>query len=191
MTEIGSLGMECEEAPGGVHLLESECIAEVIDSASGAPVGAGEEGELVLTNLGRWGSPLIRYRTGDRVRLDTRSCRCGRSFARMQGGILGRTDDMIFIKGNNVYPATIENIVRGFPAIAEFRVIARVVAGLQELELEIEVQPGREGGARELATALQQAMHDQLSFRPRVRLAAPGALPRFELKARRFTREHA
>src|SRR5437773_888657 len=71
MTEIGPLGIECQENPGGLHLLETECLAEIIDSVTGLPVPAGQLGELVLTNLGRWGSPLIRYRTGDLVRADT------------------------------------------------------------------------------------------------------------------------
>ena len=93
----------------GVHLIESEFIAEVIDPTTGERAVADGEtaGELVLTNLGRWGSPLIRYRTGDRVTLTRERCRCGRWFARMLGGIQGRIDDMIVIRGNNVFPSAV------------------------------------------------------------------------------------
>jgi phenylacetate-CoA ligase len=103
MTEIGSLGVECLENSGGVHLLESECIPEAINPQTLKHVKDGELGELVITNLGRLGSPVIRYRTGDLVRLSRNLCSCGRYFARMEGGILGRVDDMFIVRGNNVF----------------------------------------------------------------------------------------
>src|SRR5437660_4969216 len=104
MTEIGPLGIECQENPGGLHLLETECLAEIIEPASAAHLPPGETGELVLTNLGRSGSPLIRYRTGDLVRADTDVCPCGRSFLRLKGGIVGRADDMVHVRGVKVTP---------------------------------------------------------------------------------------
>jgi phenylacetate-CoA ligase len=85
MTEIGALGIECLPNPSGVHLIETECIAEVVDPVSGDNVGEGGTGELVITNLGRWGSPLIRYRTGDLVRRDPDPCPCGRPWTRLTG----------------------------------------------------------------------------------------------------------
>src|SRR5262249_54781908 len=116
MTEIGPLGIECEDNPAGLHLLESECIVEVIESdAPSSPTppprsgGEGRKmGELVITNLGRWGSPVLRYRTGDLVRIDPKPCPCGRQLVRLEGGILGRADDMIHLRGNNVYPSALE-----------------------------------------------------------------------------------
>ncbi len=116
MTEIGAYGYECA-AQAGLHVNESEFIAEVLDPATGRPAA---EGELVLTNLGRAGSPLVRYRTGDRVRVATGECGCGRTFTRLAGGILGRVDDMLVVRGVNVFPAAIEGIVRRFPAVDEF-----------------------------------------------------------------------
>jgi phenylacetate-CoA ligase len=89
MTELGATGFTCQEQDG-VHLIESEFVFEVIDPNTGQAVGEGEQGELVATNLGRAGMPLIRYRTGDLVELDPSPCRCGRTFARLRGGILGR-----------------------------------------------------------------------------------------------------
>src|SRR6202044_3811051 len=104
MTEIGPATCECFESPGCLHILEADFLPEVIDPKTLRPVPQGSVGELVLTNLGRLGSPLLRYRTGDLVRVDPRPCPCGRLDLRLDGGILGRTDDMIAIRGNNFYP---------------------------------------------------------------------------------------
>src|SRR5262249_56552380 len=82
----------------------------------------GELGELTLTNLGRWGSPVLRYRTGDRVRLASSPCPCGRTFARLEGGILGRVDDMLIVRGVNVFPSALEGIVRQHGAVDEFQI---------------------------------------------------------------------
>jgi phenylacetate-CoA ligase len=184
MTEIGSLGMECAENPGGVHMLETECIPEVIDPATQRAVSPGVEGELVLTNLGRWGSPLIRYRTGDRVVADPAPCPCGRPFMRLKGGILGRTDDMIFIRGNNVYPSAIEDVLRGFPEIGEFRIEVSEQTALAELRLIIEA-----GDRAGLAERVCLAVRDALNFRPEVAIVPPGTLPRSEMKSRRVVRK--
>jgi phenylacetate-CoA ligase len=186
MTEIGSLGFECHEAPGGVHLNEGECIAEVIDPATGRLVPDGELGELVLTNLGRWGSPLIRYRTNDQVRITRDKCRCGRWFARMEGGIVGRYDDMITVRGNNVFPAGVESVIRRFPEIAEFRVTIVGTGALAEMKIEIE--PTTPDTDPTLCDRLARAVHGALSFRAQVTTVTCGSLPRFEMKARRFIR---
>src|SRR4051794_16185182 len=102
------MAIECIANPAGLHVLENDYIAEVIDPETMQPVEAGQIGELVLTNLGRRGSPLVRYRTGDLVRVDPQPCVCGSRFARLDGGILGRCDDMIHLRGNNVYPSALE-----------------------------------------------------------------------------------
>jgi phenylacetate-CoA ligase len=187
MTEIGALGFECEQSPGGVHLIESECIAEVIDPITGKPVADGEAGELVLTNLGRWDSPLIRYRTNDQVRLTRgQRCACGRWFARMEGGILGRIDDMVVVRGNNVFPGSIESVVRRFEAVAEYRV--EVVEDGAHTNLCVELEPASSVDPDGLTTSVARAIQDALNFRPDVKSVPPGSLPRFEMKARRFVR---
>ncbi len=186
MTEIGPWGFECEEAPGGVHVAENEFIAEVIDPGTGKPLADGQPGELVLTNLGRLGSPLIRYRTGDQVTLIRRQCPCGRSFAWAEGGVLGRYDDMLWIRGNNVFPTAIESIIRGFDEIGEFRITVDETASLAELRIEIELTKGKQ--VEGLAVQLEDAMRDQLHFRPNVDVVPPGVLPRFDLKAKRVVR---
>lgn len=186
MTETGPHGFECAEAPGSVHLIESEFIAEVIDPASGAVLPDGAAGELVVTNLGRWGCPVIRYRTGDQVRLTRGRCACGRWFARMESGILGRIDDMLIIRGNNVFPAAVEDIVRGVGGVAEFRLRVEAKGAMTDLCIEVEPAAGADGA--ETAARVERAIHDRLLFKPVVRVAAAGSLPRFEMKARRVIR---
>ena len=146
MTEMGAVGYECAPAPLGLHVIESQFIAEVIDPATARPVRPGETGELVLTNLGRWGSPLIRYRTGDIVRLVRGRCACGSSFARLDGGILGRADDMFIVRGNNVFPSAVESVLRNFPQVAEFRLRVYQEQAMTEVLLEIEPASGADAG---------------------------------------------
>jgi phenylacetate-CoA ligase len=178
MTEMGAYGFECA-ARCGPHVNETEFIAEVIDPATGQPA---DEGELVLSNLGRPGSPLLRYRTGDRVRLARGRCECGRSFLRLDGGILGRVDDMLVVRGVNVFPSALEGIVRRFGAVDEFLIEVYRRGQLDEVRLLVEVR----GHAEPVAAALQEAMRVDLGIRVEV-VPVPGqSLPRYELKARRL-----
>jgi phenylacetate-CoA ligase len=178
MTEMGAYGFECA-AQAGLHVNESEFVAEVVDPVTGAPA---PEGELVLTNLGRAGSPAIRYRTGDRVRVATGPCACGRTFMRLEGGILGRLDDMLIVRGVNVFPSAIEGIVRRFASIEEFQIEVFRDGELDELCVLVEAEdPG-------LARAVQTALRVELGLRLEVRAVPPRALPRHELKARRVVR---
>ena len=186
MTEVGPWGFECVEAPGDMHVIENEFSVEVLDPASGEEFEEGDIGELVLTNLGRAGSPLIRYRTGDQIRITRARCACGRWFARAQGGILGRLDDMLHVRGNNVFPTAVEGIVREFGDVAEFRM--KVDERGPMLDLRIEVEPTPEAAVAGLTKRIEAAIRDRLHFKPRVTLVEPGALPRFEMKARRLVR---
>lgn len=198
MTEVGAWGFEPIEAPAVMHVNEAEFIAEVIDPQTLQPVPDGEQGELVLTNLGRLGSPLIRYRTGDLVRL-TRAAPGERdgaretpwwsACARLAGGILGRADELLFVRGNNVFPAAIEGILRTFEQVVEFRLAVERANGLSDLLIEIEPRAETTGRAADtLAGAVTAAIRDRLHFRPIVRVVPVGTLPRFEMKARRVQR---
>lgn len=190
MTEIGPLGSEADDDPGCLTMIESACIAEVIDSATGQPVPAGTPGELVVTNLGRTGSPVFRYRTGDLVVADPAPHRSGRVWMRLQGGILGRTDDMFIVRGNNVFPASIEAIVREFSDIAEFRIVVSRHREMNHVKLEIETFPNLDGDAQEsVRVQLAKAIKERLQFHTEVVVVAAGALPRFEMKAKRLIRE--
>jgi phenylacetate-CoA ligase len=178
MTEMGAYGYECE-AQAGLHVNESEFIAEVIDPRTGA---AADEGELVLTNLGRVGSPLVRYRTGDRVRRASAPCGCGRTFVRLEGGILGRLDDMLIVRGVNVFPSAIEAIVRRFP-VEEFQIEVFRAGELDEMRVLVEIEGGESSARR-----VQEALRTGLGLRLQVAPVGAGSLPRFELKARRVVR---
>jgi phenylacetate-CoA ligase len=181
MTEMGAYGYECA-AQAGLHVNESEFIAEVVDPATGAPAS---EGELVLTNLGRVGSPLVRYLTGDRVRVAPEPCDCGRTFLRLAGGILGRVDDMLVVRGVNVFPSAIEGIVRRFPAVDEFAIEVYRQREMDEVRLLVEVQ----SEARAVTVrSVGEAVRVDLGIRVEVQPVAAGSLPRFELKARRLRR---
>ena len=185
MTEIGPLGFECLENPLGVHLMENQCIAEIIDPATGQAAADGA-GELVITNLGRVASPVIRYRTGDQVAARWQRCPCGRSFARLEGGILGRVDDMLVVRGNNVFPSAIENLLREFPEIAEYSV--EWTGQSTTTGIRIKIEPARAGGVA-LAQRVRTRLRDALNFRPDIEIVPPESLPRFEMKARRFVKK--
>jgi phenylacetate-CoA ligase len=181
MTEMGAFGYECL-AQAGLHVNETEFVAEVIDPVTGAPA---REGELVLTNLGRVGSPVIRYRTGDRVRLAEAPCPCGRTFVRLEGGILGRLDDMLIVRGVNVFPSAIEGIVRRYPAIDEFQIEVFRDGALDEVCVLLEATDSV------LCRSVQEAFRVDLGIRLEVRAVPPRTLPRHELKARRVVRRSA
>jgi len=178
-TEVGAHGFSCS-ARDGVHINESEFIAEVLDARSGEARDEGE-GELVLTNLGRWGMPVIRYRTGDRVTAVRGSCSCGRTLVKLAGGIAGRVDDMVTVRGVNVFPSAIEAIVRRFDEVGEYRVELARVREMDELRCTIEAPAG-------IAEHVASAIHRELGIRCLVESVAPGTLPRFEMKAKRFNK---
>jgi phenylacetate-CoA ligase len=184
LTEVGPVSFECWEAPGYLHANEGEFIAEVLDPVTSRPVADGEHGELVVTNLGRTASPVIRYLTGDIVVRRLTPCACGRTWARLEGGILGRADDMVNIKGVNVYPVGIETVVRRFAEVVEFRSIVSAATSMRTLRLEIEVAPQTDGAA--IAARVAYQLREALGLTVAVTIVAGGTLPRFEMKASRF-----
>ncbi|HVW00853.1 MAG TPA: AMP-binding protein, partial [Planctomycetaceae bacterium] len=185
MTELGPMAVEVAEDPGNLCVLESECLAEIVDPATCEPVPAGTPGELVLTNLGRWGSPLLRYRTGDLVVADPHpghSC----SLLRLRGGILSRTDDMLTIRGNNIYPTVLEDLIRQFTEIAEYRITVVSRKAMQHVQIEFESLES--SGAGDLTSRLERTIKDRLNFQAEIIAVSTGSLPRFEMKGRRFVR---
>jgi phenylacetate-CoA ligase len=185
MTEIGPCSIECVANPGGLHILEEDYIAEVIDPKSMESVPAGQVGELVLTNLGRMGSPLIRYRTGDLVQVDAEPCRCGCPYLRFRGGILGRVDEMIHVRGNNVYPSALEALLRRFPEVVEYQLTIDRTRTLPQLLIAVEPTTADPVIGEALVERIERAVHDQFLFRATISLAPPGSMPRYEMKARR------
>ena len=177
MTEMGAFGFACSEQHG-LHVNESEFIAEILDPLTNRHVQEGQTGELILTNLGRWGNPAIRYRTGDLVRHGGYACSCGRTFLLLPGGVIGRIDDMLIVRGVNVYPSALANILHRFPEVNEYRVIVTSEGTMDEIVLQVECPPY-------LKSAIADEMHIALNLRVPIEIVAPGTLPRFELKARR------
>lgn len=168
MTELGPTGVSCS-AHDGIHLIESEFIFEVSD-----------EGELIATNLGRWGMPLIRYRTGDRVVVSRETCPCGNPFVKLAGGLQGRVDEMFTVRGVNLFPSQVEDIVRRYPEVTEFLIERRVERQMDEVTLLVEADEGFE------VTRLEADLRQALGVRLPCRVVERGSLPRSELKAQRL-----
>jgi phenylacetate-CoA ligase len=186
LTEVGPISFECWESPGSLHLNEGRFVCEVVDQVTGQAVADGTPGELVVTNLGRMASPVIRYRTGDIVVRRAGPCACGRTYALLEGGILTRSDDMVNVRGVNVYPAAIESVVREFPDVIEFR--ARVWIEEEMRHLSLQVECGQAASA-DIEGRLSRRLREALGLNTPVVVVPPGTLPRFELKARRFVVE--
>jgi phenylacetate-CoA ligase len=190
-TEISNFGFECV-AQQGTHVVESMFLAEVIDPRTGRSVGPGQEGELVLTNLCCESMPLIRWRMGDIVRFNVKKCDCGRTFLRLDGGVIGRADDMFQFGGVNIFPSAIENFVRETKAFSnEYQVIAPKMGSGRHLRIRVE--PSSPALSKEEMDRAVKTFEANFRFRigvsPDVEIAEIGELPRFEGKARRVIRE--
>ena len=173
MTEVGPAAFQSRE--GVLEIIEESYFAEIVDPQSGAAVKDGDAGELVLTTLGRSACPLLRYRTGDLVRRipDTPGFL-------LDGGILGRADDMIVVRGVNLYPSGVDAVLHGVAEIAEYRVEVNRHGAL--VEIEVTIESADDDAARKAEAALASAF----SLRIPVRRVEPGSLPRYEMKARRW-----
>ena len=176
-TEIGPWGYG-DRQRRGLHVIESEFIAEFLSVETGQAAAEGELAELVLTNLGRAGCPVIRYRTGDLVR-PYWSDEGPNRFVLLEGGVLGRGDDMMIIRGVNIFPSSLEQILHSFPEIVVYRITAYRKGEMDQLAVEIEDrldQPQRVADELRLRLGLQVE----------VSTAPSGTLPRFEGKGKRF-----
>jgi phenylacetate-CoA ligase len=185
-TEVGSWAYDCLADDYDMHLNEPEFIFEVVDPQTGEPVEEGERGELVITTLGRYGMPVLRYRTGDLVNMTTEPCACGRTTARIKGGVLGRADDMLTIRGVNLYPSAIDDLIHTVPAITEYEVEIRRIAEMDDLLLKIEINELH--SFEEVQKALLTAFRTRLNIRVSIAEVERGSLPRYEFKARRYKR---
>lgn len=172
MTEVGPATYECPVEPCVLHVMEDAYFPEVVDD------------ELVLTTLKRTGSPLLRYRTGDGVSVERRApCACGTSELSLLGGILDRKDDMVVIRGVNIFPSTIEDLVRATGGIDEYQVELFSRYDLSEMKVIIECSEGEKK-----RRALEKRFQNALFLRIPVEIAATGSLPRFEMKAKRWVK---
>ena len=174
-SEIGPWGFTSEDRTG-IHVCEAEFIAEFIDVETNLPAKTGELSELVLTTLGRFGCPVIRYRTGDRVIHEFQE---SNSFVHLAGGVLGRADDMLVIRGVNIFPAALDEIMRSFEDVIEYRITATRSGELDQLAIEVE---DATNDAQRIADTIEAC----LGLHVPVTCVAANSLPRFEGKAKRF-----
>lgn len=187
MTEVGPLAMETEHDPGSLSVLETECIVEILHPETRRAVVEGESGELVITNLGRVGSPLLRYATGDIVTPSWQRVEGDPPFVRLLGGIQGRTDDMWIIRGNNVFPSSLEEIIRSIPEVEEFQLRVHSHRQMQEVSIRIECRSGlSDAVCQNCAMRIRQRIKERHHFEATIELVEPGVLPRFEMKAKRI-----
>jgi phenylacetate-CoA ligase len=178
------VSFECIEGRDGGHVNEDHFLVEVIDPASGEPLPDGVVGELVFTTLTKEAIPLLRYRTGDLASVSREPCDCGRTFARMSR-VVGRTDDMLIIRGVNVFPSEIERALLAVPELApHYLLVVDRPGHLDELTVQAELRDGEPGGER-LETFVEERLGRALGLTARVELLARGAVPRSEGKALR------
>src|SRR5262249_17301781 len=179
-TEIGPWGFGDQEG-NGLYLIESEHIAEFMSLTTSAAAQEGEEAELVINNLGCMGCPVFRYRTRDIVR-PTWTSPGANHFVMLTGGVLGRNDDMLVVRGVNIFPSSIDHILRSFPEVVEYRATVYKVSEMDRLRIEVEdrmEQPDR----------IAQEVKLRVGLRVEVESVPKGSLPRFEGKGRRFIDE--
>ena len=189
LTEIAAWGFECDARAGLTHVHEDYCYPEVLDERD-RPVGPGGRGELVFTSLYRKAMPLLRYRTRDVVQLADRACPCGRTLVAFEGGVLARLDDMKKIRGIIVYPRRIEELVRPHAGVDEFQIVFRRHEGLDDILLRVDPSPTLSLAERDgLRARLGEDLRTGLGIRVTVETVEPGALPRWDHKARRVKDE--
>ncbi|RPH86519.1 MAG: hypothetical protein EHM66_04105 [Deltaproteobacteria bacterium] len=176
------MACECLEGGHGMHIFEDHFIVETVDPEPGQALPEGEEGELVFTSLTREAFPLIRYRSGDISRLIPEACRCGRTHIRMER-VLKRSDDMLTIRGINIFPVQVEAILKEIEGVEpDYQLIIDKVGALDAVELQVEVGDkffSESGGVKELQTIekrIVKDMKDYLSISPHVKLVAPQTL---------------
>lgn len=190
MTEVGPLGIAVQGSRHQLTILETACIAEILEIDRDEPVVAGQLGELVITTLTRTDSPVFRFRTGDLVQQALDPEPHGRALLRLEGGVQGRVDDMLIIRGNNVFPSSIEAVIRSMGEIVEYRLIVERHREMQELQVEIELAADTEPSrCAAIARGLATSIKDRLNFQARVTVVAAGSLPRYEMKARRIVEQ--
>jgi phenylacetate-CoA ligase len=176
------VAVECLAARDGLHVQEDHFLAEVVDPDSGRPLPPGEEGELVFTTLKKEALPLIRYRTGDIGSLTAEPCACGRTLARLHS-LRGRRDDMLIVRGVNLFPSHVEHLLLGVEEVApHYRLVVERPERMDELTVECEpAADGVDAGA--LGTRLEHLLREHTGIRIAVAVVEPGTIPRSEGKA--------
>lgn len=182
------MAFTCSRLGPGLHINEDRFLAEVVDPQTLRPVGYSEQGMMVVTPLIKEAMPLLRYATNDIVILDPgNTCPCGRVFDLFRGGILGRYDDMVKVRGVQLTPQMVEEIVRSFPEVEEFFTTVEEKDGLDSLLIKFELRKDSISQfGQELSRKIKEQFKSKIGLTPEVEVAEWNSLPRFELKAKRF-----
>ena len=187
-TEIGAWGYECTAQPGGLHVNEALFVVELEDIETGEPITEpGRQGKLVITALDREAQPCVRFDSKDIAEWAAEPCPCGRTFRLLQGGVVGRADDITKVKGVLLAPAAIEEVVRSIPELSdEYEVMVTKKGDLDNITLKVELKPGLEGKREEVEARLVDQLRLKTNLRYNLEFHPYGSLPRYTLKARRF-----
>lgn len=178
------IGINCAESENGIHIYDDFLYVEILDPETGIPVKEGEIGEITLTTLVKEGAPLFRFRTHDLSAFITEKCPCGRSYPKLTQ-ILGRSDDMVKVKGNIIFPSTIEDVIKSVPGTSsEYRAIIEHKDGKDQMTVQVEVDGGTD--RVEVALGIQYYFKQKYNMTPMVEVVGIGELPRSEKKTKRI-----
>ena len=188
ITEVGSWSYECIEQPGGQHVNEALFLVEIEDLETGEIItDPGKEGKMVITALDRIGKPGIRFDSKDVIRWADYDCDCGRTFRLIDGGVVGRADDITKVKGVLLAPTAIEEVVRSIPELSdEYEVLVSKKGDVDSILLKIEILPGKEGEQESILFRLKDQLRVKTNLGYKIEVHPYGSLPRYEVKAKRF-----
>lgn len=188
LTEVGSWSYECTEQPGGQHVLEAFFLVEIEDMETGEIIEEpGRHGKMIITSFDRLAKPAIRFDTNDVIQWADYECPCGRTFRLIDGGIIGRADDITKVKGVLLAPTAIEEVVRGIPELGdEFEVTISKKGNVDDILLKVEIRPGKEGEEESILSHLRDQLRVKTNLGYRIESHPYGSLPRYEVKARRY-----
>lgn len=193
-TEIGAWSYECAYQPGGLHVNEAFFLVEIEDIETGAIINEpGKNGKMIITAFDRFGKPCIRFDSKDVIRWADYGCDCGRTFRIIDGGVIGRADDITKVKGVLLAPTAIEEVVRSIPELGnDYEVIVSKRGDIDDILLQIEIKPECSVNKDAILLRLKDQLRVKTNLGYRIEVHPYGTLPRYEVKAKRFkdTRKH-
>jgi phenylacetate-CoA ligase len=187
-TEIGAWSFECEAQSGGLHVNEALFLVEIEDLETGEIIEEpGKRGKMIITALDRHAQPCVRFDSKDVIEWASEPCPCGRTFRVIQGGVVGRADDITKVKGVLLSPSAIEEVVRSIDGLGdEFEVVVDKVGDIDRITLKIELATGRESQRQEIEAKLKDQLRLKTNLGYKLEFHDYGTLPRYEVKAKRF-----
>ena len=187
-TEWGAWSFECTEQPGGLHVIEPFYLIEIEDPDTGEPITTpGKAGKMIITALEQKAKPSIRFDSKDVIRWANYQCDCGRTFRIVDGGVIGRADDITKVKGVLLAPTAIEEVVRSIPELGdEYEVVVSKKGDLDDILLKVELLPGKEGEEDAVLSHLKNQLRLKTNLGYHIETHPYNSLPRYEVKAKRF-----